>query len=281
MSCTRARGARLLRAAVLPVAVQALLEREPRSRARKYTSTRCTRCWVSRSSGVHPTWEVELSTATLPFLADHRVQGTTVWCRVPCSSRWPWRQRHADLQVADYAVDDLVLHRALILDDFVRSRSSGQRSTRTGGTLEFAAFTATAGGDFKWTVTATAELNTLPPRHRPRRDPERTPSPSPPIDGDEFYARTRAIGFAYGDAFQIHRPVIASGDGWAISRTSPSPHRSPTNSISYRFHPALIDGAFQTLFGTPFVGRRAQTTAPVPSHPNPAQRRLRSARRRT
>ena len=38
--------------------------------------------------------------------------------------------------------------------------------------MEFAAFTATADGDLKWTITATAELNTL------SRSPDRGDTPS-------------------------------------------------------------------------------------------------------
>ena len=57
-------------------------------------------------------------------------------------------------------MDNLALLRAVILDETCDPilRTTLNRDT---GTLEFAAFTATAGGDVKWTITATAELNTL------------------------------------------------------------------------------------------------------------------------
>ena len=133
-------------------------------------------------SGVHPTWEVELSTITTPFLADHQVQGSTL---VPGAVYIEMALAAANLTYGStgYSVDNLALLRAVILDDTCDPvlRTTLNRDT---GTLEFAAFTATAGGDVKWTITATAELNTLlhPPRkrqdassrparhhHRPRR----------------------------------------------------------------------------------------------------------------
>ena len=75
--------------------------------------------------------------------------------------------RQSGLRFNDHSVDNLALRRALILDE---TCDPILRTTlnRDSGALEFAAFTATAGGDLKWTITATAELNTL------SRSPDRT-----------------------------------------------------------------------------------------------------------
>ena len=197
--------------------------------------------------GVHPTWEVELSTATLPFLADHRVQGTTV---VPGAVFVEMAMAAATQTYgADYAVDDLVLHRALILDDscdpVVRTTLDQDR-----GTVEFAAFTPTGSGDFAWTLTATAGLNTLgrpPAGGDAAADTGETGS----LDAAEFYDRTLAIGFTYGEAF---RPItgLVAGTDWARAElTVPAPIADELDA--FRFHPALVDGAFQTLFGVTFT----------------------------
>ena len=211
-------------------------------------------------SAVHPTWEVELSTAIAPFLADHQVQGSTL---VPGAVyiEMALAAAKAIYGSNDYSVDNLELQRALILDDTCDPilRTTLNRDT---GTLEFAAFTATAAGDLTWTITATAELNTLP------RSPYRGDRPCgakdvTTIGGNEFYARTRAVGFAYGDAFQAITG-ITSGDGWAIADIAIPAHI--TGELDkYRFHPALIDGAFQTLISTTFFGRDADESPYLPA----------------
>jgi acyl transferase domain-containing protein/acyl carrier protein len=200
-------------------------------------------------SAVHPTWEVELSTAGIGFLADHQVQGSVV---VPGAVFIEIALAAAEETYgsSDHSVDNLTLRRALILDDTCDPvlRTTLDHET---GTLEFATLTASAGGELKWTITATAELNTLPrlPAHR---DTTSGAGKVTTIEGDEFYARTRAVGLAYGAAFQTVTGVTA-GDGWASARLA-IPAELTDELGEYRFHPALIDGAFQTLLGTPLFG---------------------------
>ena len=211
-------------------------------------------------SGVHPTWEVELSATAIPFLADHQVQESTL---VPGAAyiEIALAAAKAIYGSTDYSVDNLVLLRALILDE---TCDPVLRTTlnREIGTLEFAAFTATAGGDVKWTITATAELNTLA-RSPARANPPHHAKPVNRIDRDEFYARARAAGFGYGDAFQTIAG-ITSGDGWAIADIT-TPVKIADEIDQHRFHPALIDGAFQTLIGTALLERETDEDAYLPS----------------
>jgi acyl transferase domain-containing protein/acyl carrier protein len=211
-------------------------------------------------SAVHPTWEIELSTALAPFLADHEVQGSTV---VPGAVfiEIALAAAEAAYGSTDHRVDNLNLQRALILDETCDPilRTTLNQDT---GKLEFAAFTATAGGDLKWTVTATAELSTLsrsPGCAETPSDAERVTT----IDGDEFYTRARAIGFSYGEAFQIITG-ITSGDGWAVAQMA-IPEQITPELDWYRFHPALIDGAFQTLLCTPVFGHEANESPYLPT----------------
>jgi acyl transferase domain-containing protein/acyl carrier protein len=209
---------------------------------------------------VHPTWEAELSATLAPFLADHEVQGSVV---VPGAVyvEMALAAGEAAYGSTDHSVADLALRRALILDDTCDPLVRTTLNLDTGA-LEFAAFTATAGGDLKWTVTATAELNTLSSL------PEHGDTPSgaqqvTTIDGDEFYARARAVGFGYGDAFQTVTG-ITSGDGWATAQIC-IPAKIAHEIGSYRFHPALIDAAFQTLLGTPLYGDDTSESAYLPT----------------
>ncbi len=211
-------------------------------------------------SAVHPTWEVELNTGIAPFLADHQVQGSIV---VPGAVfiEMALAAGEAAYGLADLRVDNLTLQRALILDETCDPilRTTLNRDT---GTLEFAAFTATAGGDLKWTATATAELNTLS-KSPDRADTSTGAEHVTTVGGDEFYARVRAIGFEYGEAFQTVTG-ITSGDGWALAQIA-APASITHELDGYRFHPALLDGAFQTLLGTPVFGRDASESPYLPT----------------
>lgn len=201
-------------------------------------------------SALHPTWEAEFSTVLNAFLADHRIQGSVV---VPGAVYVEMAVAAAKaIYGSDHSVDNLVLHRAVILDEIC---DPILRTTlnEADGTLEFAAFTVTADGDSKWTITATAELNTLPaepPRHDP---PHGHAEPTDSIGGDDFYVRTGSLGFDYGDAFRSVQRVTA-GEDWAIAEIT-VPAAIADELDTFRFHPALVDGAFQTLFGAPFLGQ--------------------------
>jgi len=198
-------------------------------------------------SGVRPTWEAELSASHFPFLADHRVQGSVV---VPGAVYVEMALAAARAHYGtDLAVDDLEFLRAVILDD---TCDPIMRTTldEDDGTVEFAAFTATPDGDVKWTITATAALRALP------RAPGRRDVPGDQVvatSADEFYAKTEDLGFGYGEAF---RPVteIVGGADWSVARLA-VPEVIADELDGYRFHPALVDGAFQTLFGTLLLGQ--------------------------
>jgi acyl transferase domain-containing protein/acyl carrier protein len=208
-------------------------------------------------SGLHPTWEAELSTVLNAFLADHRVQGSVV---VPAAVYLEMALAAAyEIYGSNHSVDDLVLHRALILDD---TCDPILRTTlnENDGTLEFAALTVTADGDSKWTITATAELNILPSAPR-RQHPAQDPVSS--ISGDDFYARTQALGFDYGEAFRSVQAVTA-GEDWADARIA-IPAAIAAEVDEFRFHPALIDGAFQTLLGAPFAGQENNADPYLPT----------------
>jgi acyl transferase domain-containing protein/acyl carrier protein len=209
--------------------------------------------------GVHPTWEAELSTATHEFLAGHRVQGSIV---VPGAVYVEMAMAAGrETYGSDHSVDNLVLHRAVILDDtcdpVIRTTLN-----KDDGTLEFASFTVTSDGDLKWTITATAELGTLAAPPTELGDSVQVGSHTD-MDGDEFYRRTSALGFDYGDAFRAVSGVRAGHD-WAVAEMSIPGHISDT-AEEYRFHPALIDGAFQTLFGAPFSGQEENDDPYLPT----------------
>lgn len=209
-------------------------------------------------SAVHPTWEAELSTVLNPFLADHRVQGSVV---LPGAVYIEMALAAArETYGSNHSVDNLVLQRAVILDD---TSDPLLRTTlnKDDGTLEFAAFTANADGDLRWAITATAELNMLPAQRVQTGSPDDTVVTS--IGRDDFYARTEALGFDYGEAFRSVTGVTAGHD-WAVAELD-TPITLADDIGDYHFHPALIDGAFQTLFGAPFLGQEESDDPYLPT----------------
>ena len=210
-------------------------------------------------SAVHPTWEAEISAVLNAFLADHRVQGSVV---LPGAVYIEMALAAArETYGSNHSVDNLVLHRAVLLDDscdpIVRTTLNEQS-----GTLEFAAFTASADGDLRWTITATAELNTMPAAPGSYGAPT-IDEPVTSVGGDEFYDRTSAIGFDYGESFRSVQRVTA-GEDWAAAEIE-IPGRVAAELDDYHFHPALIDGAFQTLFGAPFLGQKENEEPYLPT----------------
>lgn len=155
---------------------------------------------------------------------------------------------------ADFSVDNVVLHRAVILDQTCDPPILRTTLNEADGTLEFSAFTATADGESKWVITATAELNVLPPAPPQPQAAVDSSEPVVSISGEEFYLRTESIGFDYGDAFRTVRGGVTAGEDWATADIA-VPDSIGDELSRFRFHPALIDGAFQALFGAPFLGQ--------------------------
>ena len=199
---------------------------------------------------LHPTWEAEFSLTTTPFLTDHKVQGNTV---VPGAVFIEMALAVAKEAYgsSDYCVENLTLHRALILDETYDPivRTTLNRATAA---IEFAAYTATPDGNLHWTITATAELSTRV-RLVNHDEPGGQGDGVNTVDHNEFYALTRAIGFDYGDAFQSVSDVT-SGSGWAMGRIT-APESIAGELDEYRFHPVLIDGALQILFAASLSGQ--------------------------
>ncbi|TRW78344.1 type I polyketide synthase [Mycolicibacterium sp. 018/SC-01/001] len=209
-------------------------------------------------AGAHPTWEAEFSVISIPFLADHQVQGTVV---VPGAVYLEMGLAAATVTYgAACSVDNLLLHRALLLDDTCDPLVRTTLNEDTGA-IEFTAFTGIGGGEFGWLVTATAELNTLPVA--PTHDHGAEEHSAEALDADEFYARTTSLGFSYGEAFQPVRDVTG-GEGWARAQLR-VPAAVARDIDAFSFHPALLDGALQGLFGTSTVGEDATQATYLPT----------------
>lgn len=196
-----------------------------------------------RIGAVHPTWELEINSHRLPYLADHRVQQNVV---VPAAAFIEMALAAAD-QVfgADLiALESVSFRAALVLTDSADPRL---RTTlrQDEGLVEIASYNPTAGEEARWTVHATARLS---PRNARGAAPDlaamRRECPRV-IDRDECHERTAGMGFQYGPAFRAIEHIDA-GDGSAVGRLE-TPAVLDDDLSAYRFHPSLLDAAFQVL----------------------------------
>ncbi|MFK4089490.1 type I polyketide synthase [Kribbella sp. NPDC020789] len=212
-----------------------------------------------RVSGSQPAWEREFGVGVLPYLADHRIQGTTL---VPGAAMIEMAMAAAHEVYGDdcYTVEDLEFRKAVVLPETADPRL---RTTlhQESGRVEIAGYTATPAGDRTWTIHATAQLGrrTTEPA---RRDLETARAEcDTTVSRDAFYEQSRQMGFEYGPVFQAVQEIV-SGPRSAVGRVT-VPEQIRDDLSSYRFHPALIDAAFQVLLtaatpksegaGTPYL----------------------------
>ncbi|MFH5211467.1 SDR family NAD(P)-dependent oxidoreductase [Antrihabitans sp. NCIMB 15449] len=195
-------------------------------------------------NAAHPTWELEVNAGhSLAYLADHRIQDNTL---LPGAAliEMALAAAHNVYGPGHYSVDDLKLHKALILspESDARLRTTlDQEQAR----VEIASYLALPGGKRQWTIHATAQLD-LRPATAADRDVAAVQSQCDTrISREQFYELTNRLGFQYGPAFQAVRE-IATGDRLAVGRVE-IPEEIATEVGEYLFHPSLIDAAFQVL----------------------------------
>ncbi|RJQ75664.1 acyltransferase domain-containing protein [Pseudonocardiaceae bacterium YIM PH 21723] len=212
-----------------------------------------------RMNAVHPSWEVELNTGQLAYLADHQVQGITV---LPGAALIEMALAAAAQAYGpgDYSVEDLQLHKALILSPASDARlrtTLYQEEAR----VEIASYLALPSGERQWTIHATAQLSISAARPTARDLVGLRARCAGHVSQDEFYIRTGEMGFQYGPAFQGIREVV-TGDGLVVG-TVAIPEGVSTGD--YGFHPSLVDAAFQVLLmaATPSSDQGATPYLPV------------------
>jgi hypothetical protein len=77
---------------------------------------------------------------------------------------------------------------------------------------------------------------------------------------EQFYEKTRQMGFEYGPAFQtVDGTEIRDGHGTGLVRI---PDTLKGETAGYLFHPSLLDGAFQILLMSAPAQTTEQSTSP-------------------
>ena len=196
-----------------------------------------------RMSAVHPTWELELDSRLLPYLADHRIQGNVLF---PGAGYVELALAAAQEVFGEghYILEELTFRKALFLpeDSDVRLQTVVNLYHAT---VEIYSYTPTA--QSRWTMHATARLAQAPSgQTAPHLAGASSGSKYPvEISREDFYRQSQDMGFQYGPAFQAVTSI--QKDKSTVIGHLQAPSVMSADLQTYTFHPALLDAAFQVL----------------------------------
>jgi acyl transferase domain-containing protein/acyl carrier protein len=176
-------------------------------------------------------FESELSTDTLPYLADHRVYGRAI---LPMAAFLEMAFAAArEAGVVEDSLVDILIERPLEIP--------------TGPARRLQLVLADSGwqifvldGD-EWQRYATGRLAARNGDFQPQSLEALRSAIAQPFSVEEYYERSSAQGIEFGPAFRTLAEVWR-GDGCALARV-----KLQGDAGSYRIHPALLDGCLQPL----------------------------------
>ncbi|MCW2915045.1 MAG: amino acid adenylation enzyme/thioester reductase family protein [Actinomycetia bacterium] len=205
-----------------------------------------------RMANAEPTWEAKLDTERMPYLSDHRIQGSVLF---PAAGYLEMATQAVRAMTGgtEATLADIELRKALFLPD------GEVRTVQLSFSSEGAAFTvATVSGNAQektvhasGVVRATqrcrlkATLDAGAIRARSQRH----------LDGAGCYSALAAMGYHYGPAFQGIEEVWIGPDE-ALARISPT-EMLGDDADRHHFHPVLLDACFQSLLTPQILVERA------------------------
>ncbi|WP_418957515.1 amino acid adenylation domain-containing protein [Streptomyces tritici] len=187
-----------------------------------------------RLETAEPVWEAALDAESAPYLADHRIQGRTLF---PAAGyvEMATQAVRALTGANEVVLGDIELRRALFLPD------DAPRTVQLSLSEQDAAFTVASAGPDGPVVHARGVVRGGPggaPGTLPGRRGRR-------LDADACYAALAARGYHYGPAFRGIAEVWRS-DGEALALIRP-PAALDGDAAGHQLHPALLDACFQAL----------------------------------
>ncbi|WAP54160.1 type I polyketide synthase [Streptomyces sp. S465] len=177
-----------------------------------------------------------LSPRHLPWLPDHRVEGTVV---VPGTALLEAVARAAE-ETGHAEVTELLLLAPLVVPaDQPVDLQVRVSSTDASGIAQVEVF-ASASGTEGWTRHATGTLAVTPTGVTRDEPPAQwPPTGAERLNVDGYYAELDRRGLTYGPAFRGVRDVWRSGDDLFVEVRLPDP--AAARSDAYLLHPALLD----------------------------------------
>ncbi|MEV7728898.1 amino acid adenylation domain-containing protein [Streptomyces sp. NPDC087917] len=192
-----------------------------------------------RLATAEPAWEAALDVESTPYLADHRIQGRTLF---PAAGyvEMAYQAVRTLTGAVDAELGDIELRKALFLPD------DAPRTVQLSLTAESCAFTVATGGDTP-AVHARGVVRGGPPAARTARlDGSAVRARAERhLDATACYDTLRSLGYEYGPAFQgIAEVWGARGEALARIRLPAGLDGDPAG---HHTHPVLLDACFQTL----------------------------------
>ncbi|MDB1090415.1 type I polyketide synthase, partial [Streptomyces sp. ACA25] len=195
-----------------------------------------------------------LSTAAYPWLADHRVQGSTV---VPGTALLELAL-HAGGLVGRAHVHELTLHAPLVLPERGAVRVQVVVSAGEGAEHEVVVYgRRESDEESSWTRHAAGVLGEGE-QGEPAAEAVWPPEGAVPVDLSGHYETMDAAGLVYGPAFRGLRALWTAGD--TVCAEVALPDRREAGAFG--MHPALLDAALQALGATGEAGEPVTARLP-------------------
>ncbi|MEF3366289.1 type I polyketide synthase [Methylocystis sp. 9N] len=210
----------------------------------------------SKVSSPMPTWEHDLGRPSISYLADHVIEGAIVFPGAGYIEQGLAIAALLDEGQASYTLEGLSFLRPLV---FPTLKDPIVRATFDRNLREFHIYSQTDDESVSWTLNAMGRVLALPP---PRSGTESLAEVKERIgesvDVAELYDRLAAHGLAYGPHFRTIRNLTRNGDEILAELEI---IQGPSDELdAYRLHPALLDGAIQTLVGAIGQGELEEST---------------------
>ncbi|MBO0879152.1 MAG: SDR family NAD(P)-dependent oxidoreductase [Mycobacterium sp.] len=191
-------------------------------------------------------WQVDVGTGTHAWLAEHQVEGVTVFPGAAyCETALAAGTEFFNCTEEHIQLSDIRFDRLLPLGACTTLHTS---LSPRGDDVAVVEMLTKADGDDDWVTQATAELRYLPEGACPEPVDltALTAAHEEPIDIEDRYARLRADGYQHGPAFAGIESLRQAADGAMLARVGvPPAARALAGSVS--LHPVLFDTCLQTL----------------------------------
>lgn len=193
----------------------------------------------ARTFGPTPTWTSEISLEELIYLPDHAVDGSVIFP----GAGYLEIMFEAGREI--FGEGSIELENVEILEAMILSsdRTEMVQTTFESSRGRISIMSRPRGTSLDWTLRSRATMRLITGAAPDGLDPIRKPR-GKPLTGAAMYKKVAARGYAYGPTFQGTRkiwPGEAEAVAWIQS--------SKVDGTKYRFHPALLDAAFQAGFG--------------------------------
>jgi len=210
----------------------------------------------SRVSSPMPTWEHDLGRPSISYLADHVIGGAIVFPGAGYIEQGLALASLLDEGQASYTLENLSFLRPLV---FPALKDPIVRATFDPSLREFQIYGQTDEETDAWTLHATGRVIALPaPRPQAESLAQVKERIREPLDAAELYDRLSAHGLAYGPHFRTVRNLTRDGQEILAELDN---IQGPSQELeAYRLHPALLDGAIQTLVGAIGEGELEEST---------------------